>query len=178
MDTSASDVRGRAVELETSRRQSVQSMQSKRSSISTMSSTPDIVPQDDHTEVRQTQPASSSNQKSSRTRSKESAASQPPNSRNAAKRAAHNVIEKRYRTNMNAKFVALERAMSGGVQKPTRGETGSLKKSEILANAISYMQQLQDENKSLQREVSFLKQNVGPRGGWRNQRRSDMHFRG
>ncbi|RJE20176.1 hypothetical protein PHISCL_07493 [Aspergillus sclerotialis] len=179
VDMSASDVRSRAVEMETSRRQSMQSMQSKRSSISTVSSSPDIVPQDDQTEVKQTQPASStSNQKSSRTRSKESTASQPPNSRNAAKRAAHNVIEKRYRTNMNAKFVALEKAMSGGIQKPTKGESGSLKKSEILANAISYMQKLQDENKSLQKEVSFLKQSVAARGGWRNQRRSDIHFRG
>ena len=79
---------------------------------------------------------------------------------------------------MNAKFVALERAISGGVQKPTKGDSGSLKKSEILANAISYMHQLQDENKALQKEVSFLKQNGGPRGGWRTQRRSDMPFRG
>ncbi|OJJ06728.1 hypothetical protein ASPVEDRAFT_46079 [Aspergillus versicolor CBS 583.65] len=86
--------------------------------------------------------------------------------RNAAKRAAHNIIEKRYRTNMNAKFVALEKAMAvkpAGVSKPvtTTASTGvkssaSLKKSEILSNAITYMQELQDANERLRKEILTL----------------------
>lgn len=90
--------------------------------------------------------------------------------RNAAKRAAHNVIEKRYRTNMNAKFVALEKAMNGdnGVQKSSRGGcSASLKKSEILSNAIAYMHGLQEENRYLQKELAIVKQNLVPAGVWR-----------
>lgn len=168
IDMPASNRRARAMELEPCRRQSTLS---KRDSVSTIASTPEIVPQD-HTEpTAQSTPAMTS------TRSKDSAGStQPRNARNAAKRAAHNVIEKRYRTNMNAKFLALERTISGGAQKSTKGESASLKKSEILANAISYMQQLQEENKALHKEVSLLKQNCVPRGGWRNARRAEMNF--
>ncbi|KAL4961571.1 uncharacterized protein BDV14DRAFT_180125 [Aspergillus stella-maris] len=92
--------------------------------------------------------------------------------RNAAKRAAHNIIEKRYRTNMNAKFVALEKAMAvkpAGVSKsvvapaPTTSAKGSasLKKSEILSNAIAYMQELQEANERLRKEVNAL---AGRRG--------------
>ncbi|PWY75406.1 hypothetical protein BO70DRAFT_363970 [Aspergillus heteromorphus CBS 117.55] len=88
--------------------------------------------------------------------------------RNAAKRAAHNIIEKRYRTNMNAKFVALEKAMCGGVQKPTKGGSASLKKSEILTNAIAFMQELQEENKALQKELVMVKQSMVPAGMWRH----------
>ncbi|KAL4943110.1 hypothetical protein BDV06DRAFT_190698 [Aspergillus oleicola] len=89
--------------------------------------------------------------------------------RNAAKRAAHNIIEKRYRTNMNAKFVALEKAMavnpagvSESVSTPApsstngKGSSASLKKSEILSNAIAYMQELQEANERLRKEVSAL----------------------
>jgi hypothetical protein len=88
--------------------------------------------------------------------------------RNAAKRAAHNVIEKRYRTNMNAKFVSLEQAISpSGVQKPTKLGTGSLKKSEILSNALAYIDSIQQENQALHQELALLKQNMVPGGMWR-----------
>jgi hypothetical protein len=118
-------------------------------------------------------PAASTSRKNSRSLS---ADSQTATGRNAAKRAAHNIIEKRYRTNMNAKFVALEKAMSGsGVQKPTKGGSGpaSLKKSEILTNAIAYMQELQDENAALQKELALLKQNLLPSGLWRHNKESE-----
>lgn len=77
---------------------------------------------------------------------------------------------------MNAKFVALEKAMSGsGVQKPTKGGSGpaSLKKSEILTNAIAYMQELQDENAALQKELTLLKQNLLPGGLWRHSKENE-----
>ncbi|KAL2868924.1 uncharacterized protein BJX67DRAFT_29457 [Aspergillus lucknowensis] len=90
--------------------------------------------------------------------------------RNAAKRAAHNIIEKRYRTNMNAKFAALEKAM--GSRGPNSGKetsksklpssggkssSSSLKKSEILRDAIAYVRELQEANERLRREVEMLR---------------------
>lgn len=87
--------------------------------------------------------------------------------RNAAKRAAHNIIEKRYRTNMNAKFLALEQAIAPAAHKPvSRAGTGTLKKSEILSNALAYIEGIQQDNQSLQKELALLKQNLLP-GMWR-----------
>lgn len=95
--------------------------------------------------------------------------SQDPQMRNAAKRAAHNVIEKRYRTNMNAKFLALEKAVSpAGVAKQSRAGAGSLKKSEILSNALSYFESIQQENEALNKELALLKQNLLPGAMWRH----------
>ena len=95
--------------------------------------------------------------------------SQDPQMRNAAKRAAHNVIEKRYRTNMNAKFLALEKAVSpAGVAKQSRAGAGSLKKSEILSNALSYIESIQQDNATLHKELALLKQNLVPGGMWRH----------
>ncbi|KAL4912752.1 hypothetical protein BDW62DRAFT_206197 [Aspergillus aurantiobrunneus] len=97
----------------------------------------------------------------------------PARGRNAAKRAAHNIIEKRYRTNMNAKFVALEKAMAVKTvskSKPSSTSTStsmtangsakssaSLKKSEILSNAITYMHELQEANERLRREIAVMR---------------------
>lgn len=114
-------------------------------------------------------PAPETGRKVSRTPSDASPQNTSPNSRNAAKRAAHNIIEKRYRTNMNAKFVALEKAMSNnGVAKTSKGGSASLKKSEILTNAIAYIQELQEENRAAQKELALLKQNLLPGGIWRH----------
>lgn len=95
---------------------------------------------------------------------------QDPQTRNAAKRAAHNIIEKRYRTNMNAKFLSLEKAISpAGVHKQTsRAGAGSLKKSEILSNALTYIDNVQQENQALHKELALLKQNLLPGGMWRH----------
>ncbi|GES59916.1 HLH DNA binding domain protein [Aspergillus terreus] len=131
------------------------------------SSSPDLAPQEYSTAVSPppapaTLPASTT-RKMARSLSGDSSASTgatTASGRNAAKRAAHNIIEKRYRTNMNAKFVALEKAMCGGVQKPSKGGSASLKKSEILTNAINYMQELQEENKALRKEMEVMKQNM------------------
>ena len=121
-------------------------------------------------------------------RSRRLGSNEAPPVRNAAKRAAHNVIEKRYRTNMNAKFVALEKAIAAGPvsvsasastsasvpgagpdagnAKAKSGSSASLKKSEILSNAIAYMHQMQEENRYLHREIAVLKQGyVGSAAG-------------
>ncbi|KAL4889918.1 hypothetical protein BDV59DRAFT_102809 [Aspergillus ambiguus] len=141
------------------------------------SSSPEIVPQEYDPQAvlppaaESSVPASDGNRKMTRSISDASNASTGQTAacgRNAAKRAAHNIIEKRYRTNMNAKFVALEKAISGGVQKPTKGGSASLKKSEILTNAIAHMQDLQEQNKALRKEIDMLRQNLMPGGGmWR-----------
>lgn len=60
---------------------------------------------------------------------------------------------------MNAKFLALEQTISpsgSGVHKThTRGGAGSLKKSEILTNALAYIEDLQQENLALREEVAL-----------------------
>jgi len=99
-----------------------------------------------------------------------STGNQDPQTRNAAKRAAHNIIEKRYRSNMNAKFFALEESISpASIQKhSSKGGAGSLKKSEILTNALAYIENMQQENQGLRKELSLLKQNVLPGRPWRH----------
>ena len=95
---------------------------------------------------------------------------QDPQTRNAAKRAAHNVIEKRYRSNMNAKFISLEKSVSStSIQKhSSKGGAGALKKSEILTNALVYIENMQHENQALRKELGLLKQNLLPGGLWRH----------
>ena len=133
------------------------------------SSTPDVFPQaSTSTMPNTTTNTPSTNPIDSRRRSSAASSdgsvnggSGAPNTRNAAKRAAHNVIEKRYRTNMNSKFVALEKAMSAdGVDRSTKGGSASLKKSEILSNAIAYIQELQEESQTSKKELALLKQNI------------------
>ncbi|KAF7715468.1 Basic-region helix-loop-helix (bHLH) transcription factor [Penicillium ucsense] len=105
------------------------------------------------------------------------ASAKDPQNRNAAKRAAHNIIEKRYRTNMNAKFLALEQAIStSSVQKSSRASAGaasaasagSLKKSEILSNALAYIERIQQENLAAQKELALLKEGLVAGGMWRS----------
>lgn len=146
----------------------------KASSISTSStrysSSPELLPQ----QPQQLQQTTTTTTSSSTRKPRSSAANRGEDTvrgRNAAKRAAHNIIEKRYRTNMNAKFVALDKAMAvkpAGVSKSATTTTtstsasngvkssASLKKSEILSNAITYMQELQDANERLRKEVLAL----------------------
>ncbi|PWY93926.1 hypothetical protein BO94DRAFT_531917 [Aspergillus sclerotioniger CBS 115572] len=155
--------------------------QPKREPATRWSSSPEITPQDYPAASVSPPPAPASpaaNRKTTRSLSSDSNAStgaQTTTGRNAAKRAAHNIIEKRYRTNMNAKFVALEKAMCGGVQKPSKGGSASLKKSEILTNAITFMQELQEENKALQKELAIMKQSMVPNGMWRHNKGSDVY---
>ncbi|EED17596.1 HLH DNA binding domain protein, putative [Talaromyces stipitatus ATCC 10500] len=140
-------------------------------------------------------PKSSSSSKSSNNKSSRSVLSHDNDAAAVMKRkkAAHNAIEKRYRTNMNAKFLALGNAIprSGvftGTQlasnkgprkhslcQPTRDgrrhqeqqqqqQQQQQNKSEILTNALSYIHELQDENSRLKSELLVLKENLLPRG--------------
>ncbi|KAL2801578.1 hypothetical protein BJX63DRAFT_438688 [Aspergillus granulosus] len=69
-----------------------------------------------------------------------------------ARRKAHNVIEKRYRENLNSKFAALERAMCGDTSLLV-----PLRKSNILANAVLYMEEMQTKNNKLERELKIMR---------------------
>jgi len=88
----------------------------------------------------------------------------------AASRSAHNIVEKRYRTNLNAKFAALERALQGSTRstedryssskRPVKGR-GAVgpRKSELLENAVIYIQELRGEKKKLLKELDVFKDN-------------------
>ncbi|RHZ53272.1 uncharacterized protein CDV56_107371 [Aspergillus thermomutatus] len=89
-----------------------------------------------------------------------SADSQTTKGRKAAKRASHNIIEKRYRTNMNAKFTTLEKVITScrHQQKVPANRSCSMKKCEILTNAIKCIQSLEDRNAALCEDVAFLRE--------------------
>ncbi|KAJ5116837.1 hypothetical protein N7456_001185 [Penicillium angulare] len=122
------------------------------------SSSPEIKPQESES------PRAEKSTRKTRSLSQESSRSGDQQGRNAAKRAAHNIIEKRYRTNMNAKFLSLEKAISpASVHKQSsRVGAGSLKKSEILSNALAYIEAIQTENQSMHKELAVLKQGMLP----------------
>ncbi|KAJ5691906.1 hypothetical protein N7462_001329 [Penicillium macrosclerotiorum] len=148
-----------------------QSTQSNASS-TRWSSSPEIKPQE-YIAPRADRRAQPNGSRKARSLSddshRSSSTSQDTQGRNAAKRAAHNIIEKRYRTNMNAKFLALEKAISpAAVHKQAgRAGAGSLKKSEILTNALTYIEGIQQENQAMQKELALLKQNLLGAGMWR-----------
>jgi hypothetical protein len=87
------------------------------------------------------------------------------------KTLSHNAIEKRYRNNLNSKFVALSNVLtnSGRSKYKHRRNEGSAgeqpmpKKSEIMLDALDYIHQLQTQNTSLRREIAVLKDNLLPR---------------
>ncbi|RHZ55035.1 hypothetical protein CDV55_105170 [Aspergillus turcosus] len=86
--------------------------------------------------------------------------SQTTKGRKAAKRASHNIIEKRYRNNMNAKFTTLEKVITScrNQQKVSNTRPCSMKKCEILTNAIKCIQNLEDRNAALTEDVAFLRE--------------------
>ncbi|KAJ5667797.1 uncharacterized protein N7477_006367 [Penicillium maclennaniae] len=142
-------------------RNSVQSTASTRwSSSPEMQSQEYITPKQSKTSGRKSRSLSQDSNVSS---------SQDPQMRNAAKRAAHNIIEKRYRTNMNAKFLALEKAISpAGAHKQSRVGAGNLKKSEILSNALAYIESVQQENAAVHKELALLEHSLVSGGVWRH----------
>ncbi|KAG2010781.1 hypothetical protein GB937_007547 [Aspergillus fischeri] len=89
-----------------------------------------------------------------------SADSQTIKGRKAAKRASHNIIEKRYRTNMNAKFTTLEKVITScrNKQKVSINRPCSMKKCEILTSAIKCIQNLEERNAALSEDVAFLRE--------------------
>ncbi|KKA21792.1 HLH DNA binding domain protein [Rasamsonia emersonii CBS 393.64] len=127
------------------------------------------------TTTRKASPKSTSQSTSQSTSSKCTTTDADTNAVMKRKKAAHNAIEKRYRTNMNAKFVALGNAIpksaahlsqstNKGLRKSTFGEQPPQNKSEILTGALAYIRELQEENRLLRNELNVLKENLLPGG--------------
>ncbi|KAJ5793394.1 uncharacterized protein N7503_009372 [Penicillium pulvis] len=143
-----------------------QSKQTTRSSTSTQNSSrrwrlsPEIRPQE-YIAPRE-ESTSSCETRSLSQDSHQSNTGQDPQMRIAAKRAAHNITEKRYRTKINTKFLSLEKAISpaGIHKKSSRAGTQFLKKSEILTNAIAYIESIKHENQVMRKELAILKRNM------------------
>lgn len=97
-----------------------------------------------------------------------------PRRRMPVKKTAHNMIEKRYRTNLNDKIAALRdsvpslRVMSqrnthgGEVEEDLQGLTPAhkLNKATVLAKATEYISHLEKRNRYLQKENANLKSRV------------------
>ncbi|KUJ08150.1 uncharacterized protein LY89DRAFT_600144 [Mollisia scopiformis] len=125
--------------------------------------------------------------------------SPPPTRGHPVKKTAHNMIEKRYRTNLNDKIAALRdsvpslRVMS---KKNSRGEeiqedlqgltpAHKLNKATVLSKATEYIAHLEKRNKFLMKENANLKSRVDafeilvmsrqqPGGGMKQQRTPSM----
>ena len=97
-----------------------------------------------------------------------------PEGRPANKKRPHNVIEKRYRANLNSKIAELrdsvprlrsiKRAQAGGEDVVSSDDeldgvpsSGKLNKASILSKAVEYIHQLEMRNKSLDKDNESLK---------------------
>lgn len=87
-------------------------------------------------------------------------------------KAAHNKVEKRYRSNINAKFAALNNMLpvletvqsflerQDGTDEPVQQHRN---KGEVLSEAMRYIKQLEERSRVLEGEVRILKDNLLPR---------------
>ncbi|KAL2220007.1 hypothetical protein M432DRAFT_589346 [Thermoascus aurantiacus ATCC 26904] len=145
--------------------------------------------------VLETSSSSSPRQKVTTTNARKPSriSSDDPNNKDVAasnrRKAAHNAVEKRYRSNLNAKFQALSNAIPSLRDRTNSSRTNSANankgirtnlkdggvqfqnKSEVLTRALAYIQQLQEEKFLLQNEINVLKDNLLPGGLWRSARR-------
>lgn len=87
-------------------------------------------------------------------------------------KAAHNKVEKRYRSNINAKFAALNNLLpvSETVQSLLERQDQNdepvqqhRNKGEVLSEAMRYIKQLEERSRALESEVRILKDNLLPR---------------
>lgn len=74
----------------------------------------------------------------------------------------------------------MDGASGHGVHKSSKssgggGGSASLKKSEILSNAITYMHELKEENRYLQKELA-VRQTLVPGGIWRHSGRRETSY--
>lgn len=84
-------------------------------------------------------------------------------------KAAHNKVEKRYRSNINAKFAALNnilplsetmQSLLENQEQADESVQQHRNKGEILSEALRYIKQLQDKSRVLEDEIRILKGNV------------------
>ena len=87
---------------------------------------------------------------------------------NVFKRVAHNMVEKRYRVNLNDKITALRNSVpslrarnpqprNSTISNDPSSTTTSLKKAQILTKAIEYISQLESHVRTLTNENTSLK---------------------
>lgn len=90
----------------------------------------------------------------------------PPEKRPTTSNRSHNVVERRYRSNINAKIAdlrdsvpALKAATNSAVQSPQNTDLGSqkLNKATILSTAVSYIHDLERDKQRLENEISELR---------------------
>ena len=87
-------------------------------------------------------------------------------------KAAHNKVEKRYRSNINAKFTALNNILPVSeivqslVERQDQFDEPMQRhrnKGEVLSEAIRYIKQLEERGRVLEGEVRILTDNLLPR---------------
>ncbi|KAJ9305718.1 transcriptional regulator family: Helix-loop-helix [Paecilomyces variotii] len=97
----------------------------------------------------------------------------------ARRKIAHNAVERRYRVKMNAKFIALGKAIpslragkpnaslrSKGIKVILNDSTVIQNKAEVLTKAVAYIQELEEQRSLLHREICSLRDHLLPRGIW------------
>ncbi|KAJ9295984.1 transcriptional regulator family: Helix-loop-helix [Paecilomyces variotii] len=97
----------------------------------------------------------------------------------ARRKIAHNAVEKRYRVKINAKFIALGKAIpslragkpnaslrSKGIKVNLDDSTVIQNKAEVLSKAVAYIHELEEQRSLLRREISSLRGHLFPRGMW------------
>ncbi|CDK26870.1 unnamed protein product [Kuraishia capsulata CBS 1993] len=84
-----------------------------------------------------------------------------------SQKLAHNAIEKRYRVNINAKIVNLQKLLPYEVQPDPNSETPKLNKSAVLDRASEYILSLEREredlkflNEHLRAELEMLRNDI------------------
>ncbi|KAJ9265154.1 transcriptional regulator family: Helix-loop-helix [Paecilomyces variotii] len=95
------------------------------------------------------------------------------------RKIAHNAVERRYRVKMNAKFIALGKAIpslragkpnsslrSKGIKVILDDSTMIQNKAEVLTKAVAYIQELEEQRSLLHREICSLRDHLLPRGIW------------
>lgn len=89
----------------------------------------------------------------------------------SSRRAAHNRIERRYRENLSNNFAALHHALQpyyDGINHfQCHPRKQASRKMEILADAVHYIGELQNETVMLRRKMQSLRQTLLPDGIWR-----------
>lgn len=87
-------------------------------------------------------------------------------------KAAHNKVEKRYRSNINAKFAALNNILpvletvQSLLERQDQNDEPVQQhrnKGEVLSEAMTYIKQLEERSRVLEGEVRILKDNLLPR---------------
>ncbi|KAF9894716.1 hypothetical protein FE257_006606 [Aspergillus nanangensis] len=93
--------------------------------------------------------------------------------KSSPRRSAHNRIEKRYRENLSKNFMALESTLRPYYERSSASSPKSCapkqasRKMAILADAVNYIEELQEETAMLRKKMHSLRQTLLPHGIWK-----------